>query len=143
MSQRGTSRNKKKQLSPKYCEICGYTLVVQQHRIKPGRDGGEYVLGNVISLCPNHHFEADRGIIKPRLLVWIVSQRINGKENPYIEPRSGTEPPQESESCSTKEPFKSGNDHSRDVWNGLLPVVAVGLSPYQRWGQRGDLKDHP
>lgn len=61
-TKRSTSRQKKASLAPNYCEIpfCRYDIVVQKHRIVPGRDGGKYRLGNVIALCPNHHVEADR-----------------------------------------------------------------------------------
>lgn len=135
MSQRGTSRNKKKQLSPRYCEICGYSTVVQQHRIKPGREKGEYVLGNVISLCPNHHFEADHGIIKPKLLIWIVNQRLNGQENPHIGTRQRTLQTEKPRVDASQKPAESGTNGSGDVWDGFIAIPERGFDPYKQWGQ--------
>jgi hypothetical protein len=85
MSARGGSRQKISKLTPKYCEICGYDTVTQKHRIHPGKEGGTYLLGNVIALCPNHHAEADRGLIPSALLYYIVQERIrrNGIEAEY------------------------------------------------------------
>jgi hypothetical protein len=38
------------------CQICGWNLSkCDRHRIVPGKDGGEYVKGNVIIVCPNCH----------------------------------------------------------------------------------------
>jgi predicted restriction endonuclease len=75
-SNKGTSRSKRKQTSPDHCEICGYDKLVQRHRIVPGREKGRYELGNVISLCPNHHSEADRGLLRRDELHTIVQDRI-------------------------------------------------------------------
>jgi hypothetical protein len=57
------TRNYKKNLGPNRCEIpnCGFDRVVTKHRIKPGRRGGKYTLGNVIILCPNCHALAEEG----------------------------------------------------------------------------------
>ena len=70
------SRSKKRELVPKHCEICGYVFKVTRHRIKPGSEGGKYVPGNVIGLCPNHHAEADAGAIGRVILFEIVQMRL-------------------------------------------------------------------
>jgi hypothetical protein len=73
-----TSRNKRNATVPKECEFpgCGYDIIVTKHRITPGAEKGKYILGNVIALCPNHHSEADRGLIEPVILRKIVAERI-------------------------------------------------------------------
>lgn len=70
------TRNYKKNLGPDYCEVCGFTEVVTKHRIKPGRRGGKYVLGNVIILCPNDHALAEIGKYSQYELFQIVLERI-------------------------------------------------------------------
>lgn len=62
-------------MSPEWCEIpgCRYHVIIERHRIT-AKIG--YKLGNVISLCPNHHAEADRGIIPAATLQEIVCKRI-------------------------------------------------------------------
>lgn len=73
----GAKKRKRESLTPSHCEIpgCEYTLFFQRHRIIAGRDGGKYVAGNVIALCPNHHKEADEGYIPPEVLFDIVRLR--------------------------------------------------------------------
>lgn len=44
-------------------EGCTYNTTHDMHRLVPGRDGGLYEIGNMFSLCPNHHAEIERGII--------------------------------------------------------------------------------
>lgn len=86
MSKRGGSRKKVSRLVPHYCEVpgCGYTTTVQKHRINPGREGGSYVLGNVIALCPNHHSEADKGMLPHDYLYYLVQERIlRGTQEEY------------------------------------------------------------
>ena len=78
------SRNKKKEkkeLIPCYCEIydCGYETTVTRHRIRPGKSGGKYVPGNVIGLCPNHHSEAELGLIPKEVMFAIVFERLGRK----------------------------------------------------------------
>jgi len=82
------TRNYKKNLGPNYCEIpdCGFDRVVTKHRIKPGRRGGKYVLGNVIILCPNDHALAEIGDYSQYELFQIVQERIrlqNALERKY------------------------------------------------------------
>src|SRR4249920_1062867 len=87
MAKSGCPRRKRTKLTPSYCEIpgCGYSFVVQRHRITPGREGGKYELGNVIALCPNHHQEADREHISRQELYYLVQERIakNAIEDEY------------------------------------------------------------
>ena len=70
----------KKKLIPPYCELCGYKIFVTRHRIKAGRNGGKYIPGNVIGLCPNHHAEAEKGLIPKILMFNIVHARLQGRE---------------------------------------------------------------
>lgn len=34
---------------------CVWNITLEIHRIKPGKEGGEYTLENTCLLCPNHH----------------------------------------------------------------------------------------
>lgn len=45
-------------------EGCSYSTVYDIHRFIPGKDGGEYVIGNMYAICPNHHAEATRGVVE-------------------------------------------------------------------------------
>ena len=48
------------------CVICGFDVVVEVHHIKPrkrGGGGGTDDLDNLVTLCPNHHTMADRGLL--------------------------------------------------------------------------------
>ena len=44
-------------------EGCSYSTTFDIHRVITGKDGGEYVVGNMFAICPNHHAEVTRGII--------------------------------------------------------------------------------
>jgi len=37
------------------CTLCGLTGPCDRHRVIMGKDGGKYIKGNVIILCPNCH----------------------------------------------------------------------------------------
>lgn len=37
------------------CVRCSWRGLLHRHRIVPGKDGGKYVQGNVLRLCPNCH----------------------------------------------------------------------------------------
>lgn len=65
-------------VSPDFCEwpACYWPFQIQRHRIHPGKDGGKYKLGNVISLCPSHHWMADHGFIDQQQLFEIVERRM-------------------------------------------------------------------
>jgi 5-methylcytosine-specific restriction endonuclease McrA len=45
------------------CEICGYSKIIEAHHIIPRRDSGPTSEENLILLCPNHHAEADYGLL--------------------------------------------------------------------------------
>lgn len=60
------------------CAICGWQLKIYQtkrgrqyargnaiHHIKSISEGGQHALDNLILLCPNHHKEADAGVLTP------------------------------------------------------------------------------
>ena len=61
---------------PRKCEICGWDKVTQRHRIKRGREGGEYRYDNVVILCPNHHALSDRGLDKPDDPRWLSAEEL-------------------------------------------------------------------
>ncbi len=43
---------------------CTYDRTHDIHRLLPGKRGGKYTLGNIFAVCPNHHAEEHRGLIK-------------------------------------------------------------------------------
>lgn len=45
-------------------EGCTYNKVYNVHRFVEGRDGGQYEIGNMFAICPNHHAEIHSKIIK-------------------------------------------------------------------------------
>lgn len=45
------------------CRLCGFSLVVQVHHIVPKARGGGHGLGNLVTLCPNHHAMAHAGLV--------------------------------------------------------------------------------
>jgi hypothetical protein len=45
------------------CRICGFDVIVHVHHIDPKRNGGAGGIDNLITLCPNHHAMADRGLM--------------------------------------------------------------------------------
>jgi hypothetical protein len=45
------------------CRTCGFDTMVDVHHIIARRHGGPNTLDNLITLCPNHHTMADRGLI--------------------------------------------------------------------------------
>ena len=45
-------------------ENCIYSKTYDIHRLIRGKDGGEYEIGNMFAICPNHHAEETRGLIK-------------------------------------------------------------------------------
>lgn len=64
------SRKRLAQLQQKFGQLacmlegCGYDKVLEVHRHLPGSRGGEYKIGNMFSICPNHHAEITRGLLK-------------------------------------------------------------------------------
>jgi len=42
---------------------CNYDRTFDIHRLVPGKDGGQYTIGNMYAICPNHHAECHRGLI--------------------------------------------------------------------------------
>lgn len=42
---------------------CKYNTTYDIHRFIQGKDGGEYVVGNMFAICPNHHAEVHRKLI--------------------------------------------------------------------------------
>lgn len=50
------------------CRICGFDVLVEVHHILARRNGGPDEVPNLITLCPNHHTMADRGLITKDVL---------------------------------------------------------------------------
>lgn len=44
-------------------EECQYSRTLDVHRLVHGKDGGKYEIGNMFTICPNHHAECHRGLI--------------------------------------------------------------------------------
>lgn len=45
-------------------EGCEYNRTYDVHRHIPGKEGGKYEIGNMFAICPNHHAEVSRGLIR-------------------------------------------------------------------------------
>ena len=60
-----SNRKKALTLDNRACRICGFALCLEVHHIIPVAQGGSDKLGNLITLCPNHHAMADRNLIAP------------------------------------------------------------------------------
>ncbi len=43
---------------------CDYDKAYDIHRLVPGKEGGSYEFGNMFAICPNHHAEVSKGLIK-------------------------------------------------------------------------------
>lgn len=50
------------------CCVCGFNILVEVHHIIQKHKGGKDELSNMITLCPNHHTMADRGLIRVEAL---------------------------------------------------------------------------
>jgi HNH endonuclease len=55
------------------CRVCGFALVITVHHIISSSRGGECGLDNLITLCPNDHALADRGILSPQYLCALIA----------------------------------------------------------------------
>lgn len=65
---KAAARETAKRLLPRACVVCGWDTHVQTHHIKPRREGGTNEVGNLVMLCPNHHWMADHGLLTPAQL---------------------------------------------------------------------------
>lgn len=45
---------------------CYYSRTFDLHRLKEGKGGGKYTVGNAFAICPNHHAEVHRGLVTLR-----------------------------------------------------------------------------
>ena len=45
-------------------EGCDYNKTYDIHRLVEGKNKGKYEIGNMFAICPNHHAEVHRGLIK-------------------------------------------------------------------------------
>ncbi len=60
----GKKRKVVRQLREEKCTICGWgNAECDVHRIKYGCNGGKYVTGNVMTVCPNCHRLIHRGLL--------------------------------------------------------------------------------
>ena len=51
---------------PIVCSVvgCSYGNTLFIHRVVPGKEGGKYEIGNMFFVCPNHHEEVHRDLIR-------------------------------------------------------------------------------
>lgn len=54
------------------CMVCGYDKHFTVHHIHPVSEGGSHKYDNLITLCPNHHTEADGGEISRQYLKSLI-----------------------------------------------------------------------
>lgn len=119
------SRKKRDLLSPPCCEVpgCDWPYKIQRHRIIPGREYGRYVVGNVISLCPSHHWMADHEYLSREELFEIVEDRLR-KDGVSVTERYHPKPTEtsglleEAGSSSAKASLPSDGDGAADAING-------------------------
>jgi HNH endonuclease len=58
------------------CKVCGFSTVIEVHHILPRKrngGGGTDILTNLITLCPNHHTMADRGLLSATELQALIA----------------------------------------------------------------------
>jgi hypothetical protein len=55
------------------CRLCRFAVIIEVHHILAKKHGGKDVLENLITLCPNHHTMADRGLIAKEKLQKMVA----------------------------------------------------------------------
>ena len=59
------SRGYARQMDHSFCALCGWDKApCDRHRIKYGTDGGKYIKGNIISVCPNCHRLIHAGLLR-------------------------------------------------------------------------------
>jgi predicted restriction endonuclease len=66
----------------KHCMVegCDYDKTFEIHRLVPGKEGGDYEVGNMFAICPNHHAEVSRGLISLEKLSDSELRVIEGSE---------------------------------------------------------------
>lgn len=57
------------------CRICGFRIAVHVHHIQPRSRGGTDVIGNLITLCPNHHAMAHLGLLASDDLLSMIERQ--------------------------------------------------------------------
>lgn len=55
------------------CRICGFSVVVHVHHIRPRSQGGGNQVANMITLCPNHHAMAHRKLLTMKYLLSLIA----------------------------------------------------------------------
>jgi hypothetical protein len=45
------------------CRLCTFDICLEVHHIVRPENGGDHGLSNLVTLCPNHHALADRGMV--------------------------------------------------------------------------------
>jgi hypothetical protein len=66
------------------CRICGFPLCPEVHHMVASSRGGSNKLSNLITLCPNHHAMADRGLIPIEELNRAVARRTRTGRMPAV-----------------------------------------------------------
>jgi hypothetical protein len=69
------NREKARKADKGRCRICGFDVVTEVHHIIPVSQRGPGWLPNLITLCPNHHAMADRGLISVEELKRAIENR--------------------------------------------------------------------
>lgn len=62
------------------CLICNFEHVVAAHHIVPVKQGGTNLIGNIITLCPNHHYMAHAGMFSIDELTALVKKQAISKD---------------------------------------------------------------
>lgn len=66
-----SKQRRKKKIRSDRCVLCGWLGPCEIHRIRFGHEGGGYVNGNMISICPNCHTLLHRGNVELIFKTWI------------------------------------------------------------------------
>ena len=68
---------------PQACAVCGYNVHYEVCHIKPINEflPADFVadvnrLGNLVALCPNHHWEYDHGLLTPAFIAATIENQL-------------------------------------------------------------------
>jgi 5-methylcytosine-specific restriction endonuclease McrA len=62
------------------CVVCGFHFTVDVHHIVPVAKGGRNHVDNLVTLCPNHHRMAHKGVINPETLFAYIADKPEGED---------------------------------------------------------------
>lgn len=66
---------KARKLDGDACRFCPFTVCLEVHHIVPVSEGGSDRISNLITLCPNHHAMAHRGLISREQFAVALARR--------------------------------------------------------------------